>query len=123
MAWTKAQSLPFVGKRVIVTYKAEVAILIWPPPPDPTVSGTMTGIDDTGVVIKPKQVNPSVLTGYPPVMIPYAKIVSIVEDTGATAITQAGLFDFLSNPWALAALALGGILAYQTWGPKPKKAK
>jgi hypothetical protein len=114
MAWTKAQSLPFVGKRVIVTYKAEVAILIWPPPPDPTISGQLTNADDYSVHIA---------RGDAISLFPYAKIVSIVEDTGATAITQAGLFDFLSNPWALAALALGGILAYQTWGPKPKKAK
>jgi hypothetical protein len=120
MAWTKAQALPFVGKRVIVTYKAEVAILIYPPPPDPTISGQLTNADDAGIVIQTAPLGSDALL--PPISIPYIKIVSIVEDT-RFGMTQAGLFGFLSNPWALAAIGLGTILAYQTWGPKTKKAR
>jgi len=121
MAWTKAQALPFVGKRVIVTYKAEVAILIYPPPPDPTISGQLTNADDAGIVIQTAPLGSDALS--PPILIPYTKIVSIVEDM-RFGWTQAGFFgDLLKNPWALAALTLGGILAYQTWGPKTKKAR
>lgn len=120
MAWTRITIAPLMSKTVTVVYKPEVAITIWPPPPTLRSYGSINWCDDTVLVLDK--------TDGTKQTIPLLSVVEIKEGivTGEEAITttQAGLFgDLLKNPWAIAALALGGILAYQTWGQKPKKAK
>jgi hypothetical protein len=111
--WNKEKVQPFVGKRVIVNYWYARVV-----GGERSITGRLTSADDTEIVIARSSATPRMLTGYPPLPISYDKISTIVEDT-STATTQAGL---LGNPWALAAIVLGGALLYN-YSKNPKRAE
>jgi hypothetical protein len=109
--WNKEMARPFVGKRVVVTYWSASDV-------SASVIGGLTSADDFGIVISQGSAKPGTFTGSPPFLLTYDKISTIVEDT-STVTTQAGL---LGNPWAIAAIVLGGALLYN-YSKNPKGAE
>jgi hypothetical protein len=107
--WNKEKVQPFVGKRVIVTYWSASAGGGQIVDVSADMIGIMTHGDDYGVHI---------VQGNAISYFTYDKISTIVEDT-STATTQAGL---LGNPWAIAAIVLGGALLYN-YSKNPKRAE